>query len=69
MFLVAEAPGDDYSEPIARNARVVIPSVAHHVTQRGNNRLDVFFVDADREVFLQCLREAARRFALRIPIW
>jgi putative transposase len=49
-----------------RSARVVIPRVAHHVTQRGNNRLDVFFVDADREVFLQYLREAAARFALQI---
>jgi putative transposase len=49
-----------------RNARVVIPSVAHHVTQRGNNRLDVFFVDADREAFLQYLREAAMRFCVRI---
>lgn len=44
----------------------MIPSVAHHVTQRGNNRQDVFFVDADREAFLQYLREAATRFALRI---
>jgi len=34
--------------------------------QRGNNRLEVFFVDADREVFLSYLREAATRFALRI---
>jgi putative transposase len=49
-----------------RNARVVIPRVAHHVTQRGNNRQDVFFVDADREVFLQYLQEAATRFALWI---
>jgi putative transposase len=51
---------------MSRTARVVIPRVAHHVTQRGNNRLDVFFVEADREVFLQYLREAATRFALRI---
>ena len=49
-----------------RAARVVIRGCAHHVTQRGNNRQDVFFVDADREVFLQYLREAAERFALRV---
>jgi putative transposase len=36
------------------------------VTQRGNNRQDVFFVDADRQVFLQYLREAAKRFALLV---
>ena len=28
-----------------RTARVVIPDVPHHVTQRGNNQQDVFFVD------------------------
>ncbi len=49
-----------------RVARVVIPGCVHHVTQRGNNRQDVFFVDADRQMFLQYLREAAERFALRI---
>jgi putative transposase len=36
------------------------------VTPRGNNRQDVFFVEADREVFLPYLREAAQRFALRV---
>ena len=49
-----------------RTARVVIPGCVHHVTQRGNNRQDVFFVDADRQMFLQYLREAAERFALRV---
>ncbi len=28
-----------------RVASIVLPSVAHHATQRGNNRQDVFFVD------------------------
>ena len=54
---------------MARTARVVIPRVAHHVTQRGNNRQDVFFVDADREVFLRYLREAATRFALQVEAY
>ncbi len=49
-----------------RTARVVIPGCVHHVTQRGNNRQDVFFVAADRQMFLQYLREAAARFALRV---
>jgi hypothetical protein len=30
-----------------RVARIVIPGMPHHVTQRGNNRQDVFFVDDD----------------------
>jgi len=28
---------------MARLARVVVPGVAHHVTQRGNRRQDTFF--------------------------
>lgn len=30
-----------------RSSRVVIPGVAHHVTQRGNRRMRTFFCDAD----------------------
>ena len=47
-----------------RNPRVIIPECAHHVTQRGNNRFDVFFVDEDSEVFLDYLQEASERFGL-----
>jgi len=47
-----------------RSSRVVIAGCAHHVTQRGNNRQDVFFVDDDRRVFLALLSEAAERFEL-----
>lgn len=37
---------------MARLSRIVIPGVAHHVTQRGNRRLPVFFNDEDRAVYL-----------------
>ena len=33
-----------------RIARIVIPDVPYHVTQRGNNREDVFFGDDDRRL-------------------
>ena len=49
-----------------RASRVVILGLAHHVTQRGNNRQDIFFVDDDRRVFLDMLRQAACRFGLTI---
>ena len=49
-----------------RSSRVVIEGCAHHVTQRGNNRQDVFFVDDDRRVFLDLLAEAAERFDLAV---
>jgi putative transposase len=44
----------------------VIPACPHHVTQRGNNRQDVFFVDADRQAYLTYLHDAAGRFDLRV---
>ena len=37
-----------YAVGMARQARIVLPGVAHHVTQRGNCRQDVLFVDDDR---------------------
>lgn len=49
-----------------RAARIVIPGVAHHVTQRGNNGQDIFFVDDDRRVYLRYLGEAAQRYALQV---
>ena len=44
----------------------MIPGMAHHVTQRGNNQLDVFFVPDDRRVYLEYLREQAARFGFRL---
>ena len=37
---------------MARLARIVIPHVPHHITQRESRRLPVSFSDADREVYL-----------------
>jgi len=47
-----------------RIARAIAVGFAHHVTQRGNNRQDVFFVDDDRQVYLQLLNEQANKYAL-----
>lgn len=45
---------------MARLPRIVIPHVAHHVTQRGNRRLPVFFSDEDRREYLSLVAQAAR---------
>ena len=52
-----------------RSARVVVPGCPHHVTQRGNNRQDVFFVDDDRRHYLRLLREQAAEHGLRIDAY
>ena len=49
-----------------RVARVVVAGVPHHVTQRGNNRQDVFFTHDDRRLYLQCLREQSDRYGLTV---
>ena len=49
-----------------RVARIVIPDCPHHVTQRGNNRQDVFFVDDDRVSYLGLLKEEAQRHSVRV---
>ena len=49
-----------------RLARIVIPDVPHHITQRGNNKQDVFFVDDDKKAFLGFLKEQSSRFGLMI---
>jgi len=51
---------------MARQARFVTPDVAHHVTQRGNNRQDVFWVATDRRVHLSYLKDRAARHGLAI---
>lgn len=49
-----------------RLARIVLKDVSHHITQRGNNKQDVFFVDDDRTVYLEILKEQSARFGLDI---
>lgn len=52
-----------------RTARIAIPDIPHHITQRGNNRQDVFFVDDDRYVYLSFLKEHADKYGLAILGW
>jgi putative transposase len=54
---------------MARLARIVIPHVAHHVTQRGNRRLPVFFSDDDRQAYLALLADYARETRTRCLAW
>jgi putative transposase len=49
---------------MSRIARIVVSGCPHHVTQRGNNRQDVFFVPDDYRAYLAILREQSRRYGL-----
>ncbi len=54
---------------MARLARVVIPGLPHHITQRGVRRMDVFFSDDDRTEYLKHLAEQGKRFGVRYLAW
>jgi hypothetical protein len=45
---------------MARLARVVIPDIPHHVTQRGNRRERVFFGEVDYRAYLDLISASAR---------
>ncbi len=49
-----------------RVARIDIAGMPHHVTQRGDNKQDVFFVDDDRWVYLKLLKESAKVYGLSV---
>ncbi|MBI1406665.1 MAG: transposase [Caulobacter sp.] len=52
---------------MARLARVVIPGLPHHVTQRGNRAQRVFHEDGDWRYYLKLVSEAAK--ASGTEIW
>jgi putative transposase len=52
-----------------RLARIVLPGLPHHITQRGNNRLDVFFVDSDRIKYLEILSEQSALYGLSVEAY
>ena len=51
---------------MARLARVVVPEMPHHIIQRGNRRLDVFFSEEDRMMYLTLLRRACQRYGVHV---
>ncbi len=54
---------------MARLARVVLPGIAHHVTQRGFGRARAFFGEADYGLYLSLLDEHCRGSAVGIWGW
>jgi putative transposase len=46
---------------MARLPRLVLPSIPHHITQRGNRRERTFFEDGDYALYLDLLAQAAEQ--------
>src|ERR1700761_1617975 len=52
---------------MARLARIVVPHLPHHVTQRGNRREPIFFKDGDHDVYRDLL--AVQMHKASIEVW
>lgn len=52
---------------MARLARLVVPGLPHHVTQRGNRRGQTFFEKGDYALYLDLLADSAKR--ARAEVW
>ena len=52
-----------------RIARVVVPGLPHHVTQRSVRRTRTFFGDEDYAAYVELLAANAREFGLAVCAW
>lgn len=54
---------------MARLARIVIPGLPHHVTQRGNRGEQIFFNDDDYRAYFFLLKEAIEKANSQVWAW
>ena len=52
---------------MARIARVVIPGIPHHITQRGNRRMQTFFSEDDYQEYIALMTDACCRY--EVDVW
>ena len=49
---------------MSRIARIVLPDVSHHVTQRGVRSMILFELNSDRQYYLRMLKEQGEKYGL-----
>ncbi|MGB0684241.1 MAG: transposase [Magnetovibrionaceae bacterium] len=54
---------------MARLARIVLPNLPHHVTQRGNGRAQTFFGDEDYRLYKSLLAEQCHQRSIKVLGW
>ena len=54
---------------MSRPARLILPGMPHHVTQRGTRRQPTFFSDDDYVLYLSLLRHACRKNGTTVWAW
>ena len=56
-----------YARFMARLARVIVPGLPHHITQRGNRRQPTFFCEQDYQCYLKLMGQSCG--AHQVEIW
>ncbi len=51
---------------MTRLARLVVPGLPHHVTQRGNRREPIFFEDGDQAIYRDLLAAQTRKSKVEV---
>ncbi len=51
---------------MARHSRLVVPGIPHHVTQRGNRRLPVFFAEGDYQAYKALLAKSCAKAGTQV---
>ncbi len=50
-----------------RNARIVVPGTAHHVTGRGIRRSPIYYDSENRDSYTEIIGRNCEKFGVRIP--
>ena len=66
ILIIDESRGAWYAWGMARLARLVIPGMPHHVTQRGNRRQETFFNEGDYAAYLELMVEWCREEGVEV---
>ncbi len=51
---------------MTRLARIVVPGIPHHITQRGNRRMKVFFSDDDYRFYIELMKQGCEKHHVEI---
>lgn len=51
---------------MSRLARVLVPGLPHHETQRGNRRKAIFFEDEAPQIYCDILAKQIRQFSVEV---
>jgi putative transposase len=66
MMTLTHDPNHQHNNYMARQARIVIPNTAHHITQRGNRGDFIFFEKEDYKTYLDILNEQCLKLGVSL---